>query len=153
MKTCFKCGVSKSLDDFYKHPQMADGHLGKCKSCTKADRASYRNANPETVRESKREYAKMPRILAEKRAYQKTHPEKHLAASRRYAAKYPERYAARIAVGVAVRNGQLTKQPCEVCGNPKAEAHHDDYTKPLEVRWFCNQHHKAADAERRLKDG
>lgn len=37
MKTCFKCGVKKQIDQFYKHPQMADGHLGKCKNCTKAD--------------------------------------------------------------------------------------------------------------------
>lgn len=36
-KKCFKCGEIKSLDDFYKHSKMGDGHLGKCKSCTKTD--------------------------------------------------------------------------------------------------------------------
>jgi len=37
VKKCFKCGVEKSIDDFYKHKQMADGHLNKCIDCAKND--------------------------------------------------------------------------------------------------------------------
>jgi hypothetical protein len=41
----------------------------------------------------------------------------------------------------AIRDGRLIRQPCEVCGALNVEAHHDDYSKPLTVRWLCRRHH------------
>lgn len=40
-----------------------------------------------------------------------------------------------------IRDGLLVRKPCEVCGNIKVDAHHDDYTKPMDVRWLCRKHH------------
>jgi hypothetical protein len=51
--------------------------------------------------------------------------------------------SARGVVSVMLRRGKLTRQPCEECGDPKAEAHHDDYSKPLDVRWLCRDDHGA----------
>lgn len=51
--------------------------------------------------------------------------------------------SARGVVSMALRRGKLTRQPCEECGDPKAEAHHDDYSKPLAVRWLCRGDHGA----------
>lgn len=45
--------------------------------------------------------------------------------------------------------GWLTAQPCEVCGAPKAEAHHDDYDQPFLIRWLCRLHHRRHHAARK----
>lgn len=58
-------------------------------------------------------------------------------------AKNPEKYLAHTMVGNAIRDGRLIRQPCQVLGcDKKAEAHHDDYSKPLDVQWLCFRHHR-----------
>ena len=53
----------------------------------------------------------------------------------------PVKKRARRLVESAIRNGPLIRKPCEVCAETKVDAHHDDYSKPLDVRWLCRQHH------------
>lgn len=57
--------------------------------------------------------------------------------------KYPQRQKARIAVQYAVKKGKLEKPMfCEKCNiESKLEAHHEDYSKPLEVIWLCKGCH------------
>jgi hypothetical protein len=62
-------------------------------------------------------------------------------ARRNHERRNPEKVAAREAVQKAIRKGLLTEQPCEECG-AKAQAHHEDYSKPLDVIWLCPIHHK-----------
>lgn len=52
-----------------------------------------------------------------------------------------KRKQARLIFNHHIRNNGSSRQTCEVCGAP-AEAHHDDYNKPLEVRWLCFKHHR-----------
>lgn len=63
---------------------------------------------------------------------------------RRYKHAHPERHAAHAEMTKAIRSGRLIPQPCEKCGEEKVEGHHDDYSRPLSVRWLCKKHHLEA---------
>ena len=60
-----------------------------------------------------------------------------------------QRNAARAKVSAAIRDGELVKQPCFICGETKAQAHHADYDEPLSVIWLCVPHHYEAHASTR----
>ena len=126
-KKCFKCGCSLPLSEFYPHPRMADGHLNKCKECTKRDVRQHRRDNP-SVRKYDRERR---RDKEAKRQYGIS-----------YRDRYPQKLKAHRAVHAAVRRGDLVRKPCEQCGAAKVEAHHDDYSQPLSVRWLCPLCHR-----------
>lgn len=52
--------------------------------------------------------------------------------------------SARRKVRKAIQRGKLLKKPCERCGDVNAQAHHEDYSKPLDVIWLCPFHHMEA---------
>ena len=127
MKTCFKCGEYKPLSDYYKHSRMADGHLNKCKECTRSDTKKNRNDRIDYYREYDRDRGNRQSIEYRQK----------------YAKDHPKACKARNAVSNAVRDGRMEKKPCEVCGTTvRLHAHHDDYSKPLDVRWLCAAHHR-----------
>jgi hypothetical protein len=100
MKTCKNCGLSKTLDEFYPHPQMKDGHLNHCRDCVKKRVKSretlLRNdskwVNSERARgreKGKKYYEKIkssPEYHGKRRQYHQRHkdkyPEKIKASSR-----------------------------------------------------------------------
>ena len=66
---------------------------------------------------------------------------KHTEYTRNWRKKNPEKYKAHNTVNNAIRAKRLKRGTCEVCGSEKVHAHHDDYSKPLDVRWLCVEHH------------
>lgn len=127
-KTCFKCQKLKDLNEFYRHSQMGDGRLNKCKECTKKDVAEHRAANIERIRE-------YDRNRGNRQGY---------AYTKEWRERFPKKYRAHRMVGYKVSSGQIVKPDvCESCAKPGyIEGHHDDYDKPLEVRWLCAPCHK-----------
>lgn len=147
MKTCFKCKKEKPYSEFYVHPQMGDGHLGKCKTCTRKDSEERRKLKEKTdlawvLNERERHREKSAKTREAGKATIQTLENKRDALEN-YRKKFPLKHAAHVLFGNALKRGAITKKPCEVCGNEKVEGHHDDYEKPLEVRWLCKKHHMA----------
>lgn len=56
--------------------------------------------------------------------------------------RYPKKMRARQDLRYAVRKKYIERGPCEVCGVKKTDAHHNDYSKPLDVIWLCRKHHQ-----------
>jgi len=139
MKTCFKCLEPKPLAEFYRHSQMADGYLNKCKACARRDVGAHRAANLERIRAYD-----MARNTGARKARSRT-------CASDWCKKYPEKVRAQQMVQRAVRAGRLVRKPCEMCGAGKTVAHHDDYSKPLDVRWLCHSCHKSHHAQLRGK--
>jgi hypothetical protein len=104
-------------------------------------RAFVARRNPEKTRERDRKRS--------------TDPErkKHIAANtKRWRQANPQKAAAQRKVAYEVSKGRLTAGPCEKANGDclgRIHAHHDDYSKPLDVMWLCALHHKARHAELR----
>lgn len=128
-KICKSCGLTKNVGDFYKVDS-------KCKECRKSLVIEYRRKNEEKVREYDRARGKLK------------HRKARTQANTSLRRKDPDGYlSAHNAVARALRSGILEKMPCLMCGCEKlVHAHHDDYSKPLEVMWLCVVHHKARHA-------
>ena len=139
-KECFKCKTVKLLTEFYKHPAMADGHLNKCKNCTKNDANTHRSNNLEKIRKYDRERGKLAYRVAQRTEVTKA-----------WRAEDVRRQKCHSAIRQAIIKGILVKVPCIRCGEIKSLAHHEDYDKPLEVMWLCQPCHKQKHKELKEK--
>lgn len=135
LKTCFKCGKEKPIEEFYRHSAMSDGRLGKCIECTKIDVGNHRKNNLEKIRAYDRERGLLP--------HRKQSTTSNTARRRQEVVGYT---AAHNKVARAIAAGVLIKKPCCMCGSMAVHAHHDDYMLPLHVMWMCATHHKARHA-------
>lgn len=126
MKVCVDCNIEKPLDSYYKHKEMADGHLRKCKECVKGRVGKYRERNIDSIR-----------------AYDRARGNRQTKEYHdRYRIEQKIKYQAHYLVSNAIRDKRLFRKPCEICGEKYVHGHHDDYNKPLEVRWLCPVHHR-----------
>ena len=148
-KKCFKCGELRAEAEFYKNKGMPSGRINKCKYCCILYTKLHRLKNIEHFQEYDRSRAKRPDRVSSRVALsespvgkqrKKRYTEKSLA-------RYPYKTEARRKFSNAIRDGKIKKMPCSVCGDEKAHGHHEDYTKPLDVVWFCTKHHAARHRE------
>ena len=142
-KHCPKCDLSKPLDAFRRSRDRGDGRDGYCKAC----RRRYNVDNAATLSVSTKQYYQdnKMRERAKSKAFRQTEIGKisMRKSARLYRERYPERAVATIAISCAVRFGRLIKpELCTECQEAKPlDGHHNDYSKPLDVRWLCRQCH------------
>lgn len=153
MKKCVRCEALQPADSFYPNDAT-------CKDCRKALVRANRKVKAEYYRAYDRARADDPdRVALRKAVAEARKKDKEiLAADRKRAKAWQERNRikrqAHIAVGNAIRDGRLIPAPCERCGFAFGiEAHHEDYSKPLDVNWLCQkchgQRHREINEERR----
>ncbi len=128
VKTCSSCHLRKDESGFSIRKASRDGLTYVCKPCKRA----YDNNRLPSIRDKRKLY----RVRHYRENRERLNKE-----ARDYRKKYPLKVRAREAVRNALRDGRLHKEPC-YCGEVKVEAHHEDYSRPLNVEWLCNWHHK-----------
>lgn len=134
--TCTLCG-----SQFARSPSQIVHHKYKCRPCLAAE-ASRRQA-------AKRAAGIPPTPKKRRAGWTEAYlarpdvKDRYAELSRLYRRDPAKRqkHLARWTAAHAVESGVLVRGPCEICGDPNTENHHDDYSRPLEVRWLCRTHH------------
>ena len=145
-KTCSACGAAKLLDEFGKHLKGKYERRARCKDCQSAYARQKAATEKEQVLEKACTRCGVVKPVAE---YHRSAGARDGLASRcrpcvsasrsRQPAKQRK---AHYLVNRAIVSGELSPQPCEVCGTEeRIEAHHPDYDRPLDVMWLCARHH------------
>lgn len=126
MKLCRGCGDTKPLSAFYPHAGAHDGVMSRCRECHKSAVKKRRRLDASVRAYDRKRGARQP--LQSLQAYRQAHP---------------DAYRAHTAVGNAVRDGRLNREPCLFCGEARVHGHHRDYSRPLDVIWLCAKcHHR-----------
>lgn len=133
MRICKTCGHSKKFDAF--HTVTTNGVLyyrRVCRKCVNVEQRKKYDKNENG-------FADVRRAAAGKQHAK--NPKAHYKRNIEYWRRHPEKAACTQKVMKAVKSGVLKKQPCARCGSEKSQAHHEDYSKPLDVIWLCQKHH------------
>lgn len=156
VKACTTCKKRKPSNGFYKNPTAKDKLHYSCKECMKAYARSrdWRYAPPplsltknckgcgkefkipiREIRRGKGRYCSLPCSSKSAHVYSPPGTKEMKHETQREARR-------------AVKDGRLSRpDSCESCGKSCVpQGHHDDYTKPLNVRWLCSQCHSLVHA-------
>ncbi len=151
IKTCRLCGSTKPIIDFCKTPLNKDGRCNRCKICSRIYSKKYRAANLDKLQKADRIRSRTEERRRRNRESLRERGKVYQYRSNEWKIRNREKVRARGKVKEAIKQGLLKRQPCEACGHiGRNHAHHDDYGKPLDVRWLCPVHH--GEIHRRYND-
>ena len=161
-KTCCICKQVKPITEYHKNKGRKDGLSCVCKPCAIAISRKWRDARPDYYKPklAERKLNPAPFVIRERRQYERNakrinariklrrekYPEKFKEYGQRARIKDAVKIKARKILQYAVKKGRIIKSNiCFDCQKtfPKKliQSHHDDYSKPLEVKWLCKKCH------------
>jgi len=98
--------------------------MGACKECRAKQYQKWKEKNKDALR-----------------IYQRKWRKKNKKRLDEYMQQYKQEHSKEIKARNTANNHIVDIQPCELCGNPLAIKHHNDYSKPLEIRFLCRRCH------------
>ena len=130
-KPCTRCDEVKPLYAFMLSKKSANGRGSWCKDCHNRYSLEWQRKNVDKVR---------PKMIARQKAWYEKNKDKVLNRP------ITEKSIARRILRNAVSNGKIIKpSKCEncktLCAKRNIEGHHNDYSKPLKVKWLCQGCH------------
>ena len=146
-KVCRVCKKELSIDEFHRQKGGKYNRGTLCKICASEKHEKWNKENRARRKEYQAEWREEHREEAREysRTWRAKNSAQHVATNMAYQAEHPEAERARRKVTYAVQTGTLVRpEVCEECGEQHTHihGHHDDYSKPLEVRWLCPKCHK-----------
>lgn len=141
---CTKC-KRELPEDSFAWAKKGEKRQTTCRECFKAYNAERYQKKREEIKKRVADY-------------REKNPETAFNTRLKACEKNPTKYNANKLIEAALRAGKLVKpHECSVCGckntDHRIEAHHEDYTKPLDIVWVCTPCHRKMDAERRVMEG
>lgn len=138
-KLCRHCKVEKDATEFNaRKTGSRDGLMSWCRACHIQRSREHFAADKNRQRALIRRWSRTPRGRAAS-----------IASTLRWQAKNRVKVRAQDKVKYEIRCGRMVRKPCEVCGDIRSHAHHEDYSKPLDVNWLCPKHHADRHAQLR----
>lgn len=136
-KKCCRCGEHKAFSEFTRDRSRHDGLQHRCKTCHLAANREWAQGNRDVRRATLQRQNQKQKQQLGRRATKVASPEQNRAHQKVYA---------------ATKRGVLSRPvECSRCGSSgfPIQAHHADYSKPLDVIWLCSPCHGALHANER----
>jgi len=147
MKKCSKCGKEKLMSEFHKDKSYSCGIKARCKKCVNADAKDYADRNPELKKARSCVYYENNKKKINKRAseYRRTAVGRKVksVSNKKRLDRFPKQARANRLINLEIKNGRVARpNTCSICSKKrKTQAHHCDYSKPLEVAFMCTYCH------------
>lgn len=130
-KYCPKCACFRALTDFNKNKSSRDHLQSRCRSCQLIQNQEWRERNPDSSRALARRRNRYYRSIGKRKRD-----------------SLQQRRAHDLVYKAIIRGELIRPSECPRCGgtNSPIHAHHDDYSKPLDVQWLCARCHQRSHA-------